>query len=71
MIFDTSIFTYKYVNHLGTLVITIDDKSKSGAEYGSETIIDKSDVFVRIQILKPTDAVFKEKTEKEAPFSLF
>jgi hypothetical protein len=36
----------------------IDDKSKSGAEYGSETIIDKSDVLVRIQILKPTDAVF-------------
>jgi hypothetical protein len=36
----------------------IDDKSKSGAEYGSETIIYKSDVLVRIQILKPTDAIF-------------
>ena len=48
------------VNHLGTLMITMDDKRKSGVEYGYKTIVRTSDVFVKIQFAKPAEAILEE-----------
>jgi hypothetical protein len=49
-----------HLNHLGTLVLTLNSEKESGVEYGYQTTIRKSDVFVQINFVKPTEEVFEE-----------
>jgi uncharacterized protein (UPF0333 family) len=49
-----------HLNHLGTLVLSLESEKKSGVEYGYKTTIRKSDVFVQINFVKPTEEIFDE-----------
>lgn len=48
------------LNHLGTLVLTLDGEKERGVEYGYKTTIRKSDVFVQIYFVKPIEEIFDE-----------
>ncbi len=49
-----------HLNHLGTLVLTLDSVEKIGVEYRYKIKVQKSDVFVQINFLKPTEEIFEE-----------